>query len=365
MDPNGACYYVGSMTTPTGPRRRGGEIERLPSGSLRVRVYGGLDPASKRRRYLTETVPAGPASEAEAERVRVRLLDEAATHRLRAAEARRRESAAPQQTGEPVPPEVDVPAALVGQRRGKLTVAAIARLAGVSAPTVSKVLNGRAGVAAETRRRVERLLHEQGYRRPEKVARAASIEVVFYGMQGHLAVEVMRGVRRVAGERGLAVAFTDARQEESTGRNWAQELLARRPTGIIVAHMGFTAEQHGLLGAGGLPVVAVDPTFEPLHQVPSVAAANRRGGPGPGPGSGRSGHREPHRTGDLADGPLQHRAAEKHRALEELSTRNDPCTRRTFLRPRLRHRHAGPLHANSAAALRLTRTLRSTFAIRE
>ena len=42
-----------------------------------------------------------------------------------------------------------------GRRRGELTVAAVARLAGVSAPTVSKVLNGRTGVAVDTRRRVE------------------------------------------------------------------------------------------------------------------------------------------------------------------------------------------------------------------
>ena len=37
-----------------------GEVERLPSGSLRVRVYAGIDPVTKRKHYLTETVPAGP-----------------------------------------------------------------------------------------------------------------------------------------------------------------------------------------------------------------------------------------------------------------------------------------------------------------
>ena len=40
------------------PRARG-EIETLPSGSLRVRVYAGVDPASKKRQYLVQTVPAG------------------------------------------------------------------------------------------------------------------------------------------------------------------------------------------------------------------------------------------------------------------------------------------------------------------
>jgi hypothetical protein len=41
-------------------RRRRGEIETLPRGSLGVKVYEGEDPISKRGRYLTEVVPAGP-----------------------------------------------------------------------------------------------------------------------------------------------------------------------------------------------------------------------------------------------------------------------------------------------------------------
>jgi integrase len=41
------------------PRRRRsrGHIEQLPSGSFRVRVYGGIDPLTKRRRNILETAP--------------------------------------------------------------------------------------------------------------------------------------------------------------------------------------------------------------------------------------------------------------------------------------------------------------------
>jgi integrase len=53
-----------------------GEIEALPSGSLRVRVYAGIDPVSRKRHYLVETVPAGPKARREAEKVRTRLLAE-------------------------------------------------------------------------------------------------------------------------------------------------------------------------------------------------------------------------------------------------------------------------------------------------
>ena len=48
----------------------------MPSGSLRVRVYAGLDPLTGRRHYLTEVVPAGPTAARDAERVRTRFLAE-------------------------------------------------------------------------------------------------------------------------------------------------------------------------------------------------------------------------------------------------------------------------------------------------
>jgi len=57
-------------------RRSRGRIERLPSGSLRVQVYAGIDSLTKKRHYLTETVPGGPKAAATAERVRTRLLQQ-------------------------------------------------------------------------------------------------------------------------------------------------------------------------------------------------------------------------------------------------------------------------------------------------
>lgn len=51
-------------------RRNRGEIETRPSGSLRVRVYAGIDPTSGRRHYLTEVVPAGKDAGKLAEKAR-------------------------------------------------------------------------------------------------------------------------------------------------------------------------------------------------------------------------------------------------------------------------------------------------------
>ncbi|MFL6075562.1 MAG: hypothetical protein ACJ73S_19415 [Mycobacteriales bacterium] len=52
-----------------------------------MRVYAGIDPISKRRLYLDETIPPGPAASKEAEQARTRLLgqvDERRNPRTRA-----------------------------------------------------------------------------------------------------------------------------------------------------------------------------------------------------------------------------------------------------------------------------------------
>ena len=61
----------------TNPRnRQQGSIDELPSGALRVRVYAGTDPITKRRHGLVEVVPPGPKAWDQADEVRRRFLIE-------------------------------------------------------------------------------------------------------------------------------------------------------------------------------------------------------------------------------------------------------------------------------------------------
>jgi hypothetical protein len=57
-------------------KRQRGSIEDLPSGSLRVKVYAGIDPVSKHRRYLAETIPPGRDAGKNAEKACIRLLNQ-------------------------------------------------------------------------------------------------------------------------------------------------------------------------------------------------------------------------------------------------------------------------------------------------
>ena len=109
-----------------------------------------------------------------------------------------------------------------------MTIAHIANAAGVSVPTVSKVVNGRADVAPETRERVERMLREHGYRRPEPApqTRAPLLDVVFNELESPWAMEIIKGVEEVARENGLGVVLS---AQEGPGR--ARALVGRRGRG--------------------------------------------------------------------------------------------------------------------------------------
>ena len=63
-------------TSGTRRKRPRGVIEELPSGSLRVTVYAGIDPVTKRRHYLREVIAAGPKASRMAEAARTRLLSQ-------------------------------------------------------------------------------------------------------------------------------------------------------------------------------------------------------------------------------------------------------------------------------------------------
>ena len=159
------------------------------------------------------------------------------------------------------------------------TIARVAAQAGVSVPTVSKVINGRADVSPETRRRVEAAIREQGYQRSERAQRAAPIlELTFHELESEWALEIVRGVERVAGKHHLAVVLSELHGRRTPGRGWIEGALARRPTGVIAVFSDLDESVRTQLRTRGIPFVVVDPTGEPLHDTPSVGAANWNGG---------------------------------------------------------------------------------------
>jgi LacI family xylobiose transport system transcriptional regulator len=171
-----------------------------------------------------------------------------------------------------------VPATRRSVRR-QTTIAHIAAQAGVSAPTVSKVINGRADVSPETRQRVEAVIREHGYERSHKSVRPAPLlEVIFHELESDWALEIIMGVEAIAREHDLAVVLSEMQGRRTPGRSWLEGVLARRPTGVIAVLSDLNEGQRALLRSRGVPLVVVDPTGEPLHDTPSVGATNWSGG---------------------------------------------------------------------------------------
>lgn len=168
-----------------------------------------------------------------------------------------------------------------GRRGGRdVTLGDVARIAGVSGPTVSRVLNGRAGVASHTRQRVEAVLREHGYRRQEGRTNLAIVELVFHALESPWALDIIVGVEEVARQHEFAVVLTEMQGRLTPGRAWTEQVLERRPMGVIAVFSELTVAQQSQLATRGIPLVVIDPTGEPMHETPSVGASNWSAGLG-------------------------------------------------------------------------------------
>ncbi|MFI1194480.1 LacI family DNA-binding transcriptional regulator [Micromonospora sp. NPDC020750] len=167
------------------------------------------------------------------------------------------------------------------QRRA--TLAEIAHAAGVSVPTVSKVLNGRPDVAPGTRRRVQTLLDERGYTargssRP--AARAGLIDLVLRDLGSPWAMQIIDGVEEFAYRAGFGVVVSavHGRHRNRPDRRWTEQLAARRCDGVLLVLSDISTGQRGQLDELGIPVVIIDPAGQPEADIPSVGATNWAGG---------------------------------------------------------------------------------------
>ncbi|MDR6317893.1 LacI family DNA-binding transcriptional regulator [Actinoplanes couchii] len=158
-----------------------------------------------------------------------------------------------------------------------VTISYIAETAGVSVPTVSKVINGRSGVAADTRARVEALITRYGYRKSSPAQRTNLMELVVGELEHMWGVEIIRGVQQVVRAHRVGMVLTEFGPDHSTIRYWIDDTIARRPDCIVTVAQLSTAEQDQLR-ARGIPFVVLDPSSELPDDVPYVGATNWNGG---------------------------------------------------------------------------------------
>lgn len=162
---------------------------------------------------------------------------------------------------------------------GRVTLAAVAKEAGVSLPTVSKVLNGRSDVSPTTRAKVEQLLKVHGYRRRHQGAPPAPlVELVFHELDSIWAMEIIRGVENVAKANKATVVLTESGTRHAPGDDWIEGVLRRRPLGVVLVFSTLPEDVKRQLRSRSIPFVIIDPAGDPDPDVPSVGSANWAGG---------------------------------------------------------------------------------------
>lgn len=161
-----------------------------------------------------------------------------------------------------------------------VTIATIAAAAGVSVPTVSKVLNGRPDVAPATRARVEESLDRLDYRRRRGTTPPVSplIDLVFHEFDAGWAMEIIKGVEVAAGSARVGVVLSELGGQHRPRQEWLDDVLARRPLGVIFVLSDLDAAQRRQLETRSIPFVVVDTAGEPPDGVPTVGSGNWNGG---------------------------------------------------------------------------------------
>ncbi len=130
-------------------------------------------------------------------------------------------------------------ASLVTSRR--VTIKEVARAAGVSTQTVSRVLNDRPDVAPETYERVQRVIADTGYH-PNMLARSLIqgrthvLGVVAYGLEYFGPSRILTGIEKQAAATGYSMSLTLLNRPESGDvEGVLRGLAGRQVDGVIWA----------------------------------------------------------------------------------------------------------------------------------
>ncbi|MFI1401152.1 LacI family DNA-binding transcriptional regulator [Streptomyces sp. NPDC020681] len=160
------------------------------------------------------------------------------------------------------------------------TLARIAEIAGVSVPTVSKVLNGHRDVSVRTQERVEQIIAQEGYVRPSKPRGGAGalLDLVINDLDSAWAAEILTGAEEVAREHRMHLVLSAVHTDRAPALGWLEALGARGSRGVVLVLSDLTAIQRTTLDRLSIPFVVVDAVGGEDPPANSVSVTNRHGG---------------------------------------------------------------------------------------
>jgi LacI family transcriptional regulator len=166
-----------------------------------------------------------------------------------------------------------------------VTLRDVARKAGVSAMTVSRVVNGTGGVDAETQRRVEEAILALDYI-PNRLARSLisqqtkTIGLIVPDVVNPFFAPVIRGAEMTARRAGYRVLLCNSEGDLRLEREYIEDLVAHRVEGLMLAPASDRTRVALLpLLKGGFPFVLLDRTLPDTdcdHVISDNVAGARR-----------------------------------------------------------------------------------------
>ena len=171
----------------------------------------------------------------------------------------------------------------MADRLRRPTMNDVARAAGVSLKSVSRVINDEVGASAETREKVLAAAGRLGYRRNDAAhalrradGRSASLGLVLEDISNPFASVLNRSVERVAGSQGSLVLAVSTNGDPDREEYLVHRLLARAVDGLVIMSC---RRDHQYLQPEldrGVPIIFVDRPPRHLH-CPTVRVANSKG----------------------------------------------------------------------------------------
>ena len=162
-----------------------------------------------------------------------------------------------------------------------MTIREVAEIAGVSPAAVSLVINGRKGVGEETRRRILRVMQENGYFPAPSRKQNARFRLMVIKYRAHgIALEENQGfiaaiIDRIESEcrrHGFDLMMCSCEAESAASTLSA--LMENHPDGVILIGTELREPDYGLLSRFTVPFVVLDNNTQ-LENVDTVVMANR------------------------------------------------------------------------------------------
>ncbi len=189
-----------------------------------------------------------------------------------------------------------------------VTIRDVARRAGVSVATASRVLNRYELVNDETRRRVLEVMADLKFTpshaaRRLSLGRTLTISVVITFLTRPQAAERLRGVDAVLSDSEFDLVIYNVESVEKRDQYLRTLPVAQRTDGLLVISLPPTSEEVAALAAATIPVVVVDAHSPGLEALPRVVGDDRAGGEIATRHLLQLGHRRVGFVGDAFDNP--------------------------------------------------------------